>query len=728
MKKLGFIACLLLCVDTWADPVPSFRNTIQPILTKHGCSSGPCHGATAGKNGFILSLRGYDDLADWLVLTRHSSGRRINTSDPGRSLMLLKPTRLVKHKGGEIFEVDSPEFEIITKWIAAGAPGPSDADPRIERIEIDPPQVTLKNDGTCQFKVTAHFNDGSKKDVTEWAKYTSADETVARVDSLGKVSIVGSGSGAITAWYLSRIAIARVTVPFPNKPNPEIFTRAPRRNFIDGPVLDKLKELNLPPSGQCTDAEFIRRVFIDTLGILPTAQEARAFLADKRPDKRDRLIESLFKRPEFVDYWTYLWSDLLLVSSKKLKKPAMWAYYDWIRAQVASNTPWDKFAHQIVTATGSTLDNGAANFFVLHDDPKKVAETTSLAFLGMSIQCAQCHNHPMEKWTNDDYYGMASLFARVRRKEAPGEGNEIVFNARGGDIVQPRTGKAQAPRPLDGAAIDAHSTTNRREPFAQWLTTPDNKWFTRAIVNRIWTNFMGVGLVESVDDMRITNPASNDALLEAMSGYLTRNQYNLRALMRTILQSETYQRSSVPLPGNMGDRRFYSRYYPRRLMGEVLLDALSQVTDVPTEFRLDLRNANRGLGEAYPLGWRALQLPDVNVRSYFLQSFGRPERENTCTCERVNDPSVTQMLSISNGDLINGKFTRKGNRLGQLLNKKWPTAKLIEELYFTTLNRPPTPGESKSMTVAFDEAKDKRLATEDILFALISSKEFLFNH
>ena len=239
---------------------------------------------------------------------------------------------------------------------------------------------------------------------------------------------------------------------------------------------------------------------------------------------------------------------------------------------------------------------------------------------------------------------------------------------------------------------------------------------------------MGVGLVESVDDMRITNPASNDALLEAMSGYLTRNQYNLRALMRTILQSETYQRSSVPLPGNMGDRRFYSRYYPRRLMGEVLLDALSQVTDVPTEFRLDLRNANRGLGEAYPLGWRALQLPDVNVRSYFLQSFGRPERENTCTCERVNDPSVTQMLSISNGDLINGKFTRKGNRLGQLLNKKWPTAKLIEELYFTTLNRPPTPGESKSMTVAFDEAKDKRLATEDILFALISSKEFLFNH
>jgi hypothetical protein len=722
------ITSLLISHSAAQAALPSFRNTIQPILTKYGCNGGACHGAAAGKNGFKLSLRGFDDRGDWLALTRQASGRRVVTADPGRSLLLLKPTKLIKHKGGERFDTDSREFKLLAQWIAAGAPGPSDADPRIERIAIHPPNITLKKGGEHQFKVIAHFNDGTKQDVTEWAKYTSADEAVARVDELGGVSVVGNGGGAVTAWYLSCLAIARITVPYPTTPKPEVFAKAPRRNFIDNLVLKKLKELNLPPSGHCTDGEFIRRVYLDTLGILPTADETRAFLSDKKTNKRDRLIDSLFQRPEFIDYWSYLWSDLFLISSRNLKKPAMWAYYDWIRDQVASNTPWDEFARRTITASGSTLENGAANFFVMHDDPKKISETASLAFLGMSIQCAQCHNHPLEKWTNNDYYAMANLFARVRRKDAGGEGHEIVFNARTGDLPQPLTGRPQVPRPLTGEPLPPNSRTDRRAHFAQWLTSPDNPWFTRAIANRIWANFMSVGLVENVDDMRMTNPASNDALLDALAAHLVKNKFNLRALMRTILQSKTYQRSSVPLPGNMGDRRFYSRYYPQRLMAEVMLDAISQVTAVPTEFRLDLRNANQGLGPAYPAGWRALQLPDINVRSYFLKSFGRPARENTCTCERVNDPSVTQMLNLSNGDLVNGKFTKQGNILDQLLIKKLPTPKLIEELYLTALSRRPTKKEATAMAAALDEGKDKRLAAEDILFALVSSKEFLFNH
>jgi len=737
LLKIGtwlFIVTWSLIIDnsaTQAAPAPSFRNTIQPILTKYGCNSGACHGAAAGKNGFRLSLRGFNDRGDWTAITRDAAGRRVVTADPGRSLLLLKPTKTIKHKGGELFEVDSREFKLLADWIATGAPGPSDDDPRIERIAIDPPAITMKKGDEHRFKVIAYFSNGEKQDVTEWTKYTSADEAVAHVDELGGVTIVGNGGGAVTAWYMSRLAIARITVPYPVAPMPEAFAKAPRRNFIDDLVLKKLRALNLPPSGRCTDGEFIRRVYLDTLGVLPTAAETRAFLKDQSKDKRDRLIESLFRRPEFVDYWSYLWSDLFLISSRNLKKPAMWAYYDWIRNQVASNTPWDEFARRTITATGSTLENGAANFFVMHDDPKKISETASLAFLGMSIQCAQCHNHPLEKWTNNDYYAMANLFARVRRKDAGGEGHEIVFNARTGDLPQPLTGKPRPPRPLTGRPLAFNDATDRRAHFARWLTSPDNPWFTGAIANRIWANFMSVGLVEDVDDMRMTNPASNPALLNALAAHLTKNKFDLRALMRVILQSETYQRSSVPItstPGNTGDRRFYSRYYPRRLMAEVMLDAISQVTAVPTEFRQDLRNANRGLGPAYPAGWRALQLPDINVRSYFLKSFGRPARENTCTCERVNDPSVTQMLNIANGDLVNGKFTAKENILTRLLAKELPPAKFVEELYLTALSRPPTPTEAAAMIAALNEAKDKRLAAEDILFALVSSKEFLFNH
>ena len=707
----------------------SFRNHVQPVLAKAGCSSGACHGAAAGQNGFKLSLRGYDDDADFLALTRQSLGRRIVPTDPGRSLMLLKPTGAVPHKGGKRFEVDSVDYQILSDWIASGTPGPKADEPRLERIEFLPESVVLKPGAAQQLLVRARFTDGHTEDVTHWVKYTSANQTVANVDDNGAVQVVGHGEGAITAWYLSRIAIATITVPYTNQVASSAFARARRRNFIDDLVLEKLRSLNLPPSPRCTEAEFIRRAFLDTIGVLPTAREARDYLANKSAKKRDALIESLLQRPEFVDYWTYKWSDLLLVNSKSLKPAPMWAYHDWIRRNVAANRPWDEFVRQIITAQGSTLENGAGNFFVLHDDPRLMSETASLAFLGMSINCAKCHNHPMEKWTNDQYYKMANLFARVRAKNGGGDGENIIFDANEGDLVQPRTGRPQVPTPLDGKPLPLESTADRRAHLADWLVARGNPYFSRAIVNRVWANFYGVGLVENVDDLRVTNPASNEKLLSAAAGFLADQKFDLKALMRAILQSETYQRSSQPLPGNAADTRFYSRYYPRRLMAEVLLDALSEVTGVPTDFKGEsIRGGSAPI--AYPAGWRALQLPDVGVDSYFLKTFGRPDREKTCECERTAEPSVSQVLHMANGNTLNKKLTAKEGRITQLLGEKTPHDKIIEDAYLSSYARYPTVAEKEKVLRFINAAEPAafRAMLEDTYWALLSSKEFLFNH
>ncbi|HEY1173735.1 MAG TPA: DUF1549 domain-containing protein [Verrucomicrobiae bacterium] len=695
----------------------TFRNHVQPVLAKFGCSSGACHGAAAGQNGFKISLRGYDDDGDYLALTRHTLGRRISPAEPAKSLLITKPTGAVPHKGGIKFDTDSLEYRVLAEWIANGTPGPKQEDPRIERIEMVPNHVVIKPGEQQQILVRAYFNDGRVEDVTRWTKYTDANSEVTNIDEHGNIKVMGFGEGAITAWYLQRIAIATVTVPHTNNLPKATFAKAPKRNFIDEQVLAKLRSLNLPPSPRATDDEFIRRAYLDTIGVLPTAQETKSFLADHSPKKRDALIETLLNRPEFIDYWSYKWSDLLLVKSEKLKPAAMWSYYHWVRDGVAKNKPWDLFAREVITARGSTLENGAANFFILHDEPKILAETTSQAFLGMSINCAQCHNHPMEKWTNNDYYGMANLFARVRAKAATGEGNQIIVDASQGELVQPLTGKPRQPRPLDGQTID-FTAENRREHLAAWLTSPENPYFTRAIVNRIWANFYGVGLVESVDDLRVTNPASNEALLSTTAKYLAEQKYDLKALMRLILQSETYQRSSEALPGNAADKRFYSRYYPRRLMAEVMLDAFSQVTGSATDFK------------NYPKDYRALQLPDSNIKSYFLSSFGRPDRNATCTCERTDNPSVTQVLHISNGDTVNQKLSAKGNRIEKLLMAKTPPEQIVEDAYLTALSRLPTEKERTRIMGILQKTdeKDLRPAIEDIYWALLSSREFLFNH
>ena len=692
----------------------SFRNDVQPVLTKSGCNSGACHGAAAGKNGFHLSLRGYDDEGDYWTLTRQFLGRRINPADPAHSLMLLKPTTALPHKGGLRFKTDSIEYQILSQWIAHGAPGPTAGDPRIQTIELSPGHVILKPGDSTQFKVLAHFSDGSTREVTHFAKFTATDTAVATINEEGLVQVVGHGEGAVTAWYLSKITVATVTSPFDNQVSPEQYAEA--SNLIDREIDQKLQDLRLPPSPIASDDEFVRRAFLDTIGMLPSADEAREFLGDVSPAKRDKLIEKLLARSEFVDYWSYKWSDLLLVSSRKLTGPEMWSYYHWVRSRVAANTPWDQFARQLITATGSVSENGAANFYILHDDAPDISETLSVAMLGFSINCAKCHNHPMEKWTNDQYYGMANLFARVRVKSGP-DGSPVVFSASDGDVIQPLTGKPQPPRPLD-AAPAPDGLADRRDAFADWLVTKDNPYFARAIVNRIWANFMGVGLVEKVDDMRASNPASNEKLLAALANYLIEQHYDLKQLMRLILQSQAYQRSSQPLPGNMADGKFYSHRYPRRLMAEALLDAMSQVTGSATTFG------------AYPAGWRAMQLPDSNVDSYFLRSFGRADRVQTCDCERTAEPSMAQAMNIANGDTMNKKLEAKGNVIDKLMNSHVGDDKIIEDAYLAALSRFPTEKEKGEILAVLkgSEGTDRHKALEDFYWGLLSSNEFLFDH
>ena len=711
-------AAVQVTVADMAKPFTwSFRNHVESVLSKTGCNSGACHGALAGKKGFKLSLGAFDPVADYFYITRQARARRVVLSDPGRSLVLEKPTGAVPHKGGVRFAPDSPEYRVIAEWLAAGAPAPQEGDARLTKLEMLPEASVLTPVSKQPLIVRAHFSDGHTEDVTRWARFTSTSESVATVDESGLVNVVGQGEAAIKAWYLSWNVIATVSVPYEQQVDPALFADAPRVNFIDDLVLAKLKNLNLPPSPPAGDAEFLRRAYVDTIGVLPTVEETRKFLADTSPDKRDRLVDELLARPEFIDYWAYKWSDLLLVNSEKLQPAAMWAYYHWIRNNVAANTPWNQFARELVTATGSTLENGAANFFVLHQDPPELAETVSVAFLGMSINCAKCHNHPLEKWTNDQYYGMANLFSRVRSKEAGAAGHRIVYPVTSGEWIQPRTGKPQPPTPLDGQPVAFEAEADRRDHLADWLTSPDNPYFSRAITNRVWANFFGVGLVENVDDLRLTNPPSNAELFAAASQYLVDNGYDVKALMRAILKSGTYARGSQPLPGNMQDERFYSRYYPRRLMAEVLLDALSQVSGAQTKFA------------GYAAGTRAIQLPDVNVNSYFLQSFGRPDRDITCECERTAQPSMVQVLHISNGDTINQKLEEKDNRLEKMLAEQKPDGAIIEEAYLAALSRFPSDAEKSQLSAALAEPDaDRRLLIEDLYWSILSSKEFLFNH
>ncbi|MGH9835425.1 MAG: DUF1549 domain-containing protein, partial [Blastocatellia bacterium] len=610
----------------------SFRNHVIPVLTRLGCNSGACHGAAAGKAGFKLTLRGYDPELDYAVLTRQSLGRRINKVEPAKSLLLLKPTMAIGHGGGKRMEVGSLEYKVIAGWIASGVAAPAESDSRIVRLEVTPKASTLAAGAEQRLKVLAHYSDGHVEDVTRWVKYSSADPSVASVDDGGKVKMQGHGETAISVWYQSQVSFTRVANPFPNAINSEAFAKSPRRNFIDDLVIKKLRTLNIAPSEQATDSEFIRRAFLDATGVLPTPQEVERFVADNSPDKRARLIDSLLEREEYVDYWTNRWSDLFLVSSAKIGETAMWSFHNWIRDGVSANKPWDRIAREVVTATGNTLENGAANYFVMHKEPTELTENFSMAFLGMSVTCARCHNHPLEKWTQKQYYQMANLFARVGMKNGTRQGDVQVYTNPVGEVNHPRLGKPLLPAPLNGEELTLNSARDRRQHLAEWLISPNNPYFAKSLVNRVWKNFMGRGLVEAVDDMRATNPPSNEELLNALTKDFTDHSFDVKRLIRTIMSSAAYQRSSKPNETNKQDERYYSHYIVRRLPAEAMLDAISQITGAPTDF------------PGHPPGTRAMQLPDPRVNSYFLTIFGKPPRLATCECERTSEPSVTQAL------------------------------------------------------------------------------------
>ncbi|WP_435022044.1 DUF1549 domain-containing protein [Tundrisphaera sp. TA3] len=723
---------------------PGFRDHIEPILAKLGCNSGACHGALAGKGGFRLSLNGYDPDADYFNIVKLDRGRRVEFADPGRSLVLAKPSGAIPHKGGTKFATDSREYRLLADWIAVGARPPSDADARVVSLDVLPERSTHAIGDAQRVVVRARYSDGRVEDVSRQVKWSSADETVCRVDQDGVATVAGPGEGAVVAWFASRIAIARITVPYgdgkPAPAGPLVDQRKPR-NFIDEQVDRQLARLNLPASPACEDDEFARRAWVDTVGRLPTVDEIKRFLASTAPDKRDALIDELLARPEFVDYWTYKWADVLMLTSVKLPPSSVKAYYDWLRKEVAANTPWDRLVRQILVATGESSENGATNFYGLSQSPEDMTENASQAFLGLSIACARCHNHPLEKWTNDQYYAMANLFSRVRAKgwggdatKEKGSGQRTIYVSQAGDLTQPRTGKPQPPTPLDGTPMDLDDPSDRRVALADWMTAPDNPYFARSITNRVWANFFGVGLVEKVDDVRASNPASNEALLKQASDEVVRAKFNLKVLMKSILQSNAYQRSSRPLPGNRGEQRFYSRYYPRRMMAEVMHDAIVQVTGVPTKFdALVVPGGETQRIDFFPTGTRAIQLSDAAVDSYFLQAFGRNPRRIVCECDRSDEPSVVQVLHLSNGDTLNAKLKAAGNQVESLLNLRhqgMSDASLIDDLYLASLTRYPTEAERARLLELLPPpgSAEERPTLEDVFWGLLSSREFLFNH
>lgn len=708
-----------------APGVPNFRKDVMPVLTKAGCNQGACHGALAGKNGFKLTLRGYDPEVDYDVMTRQSIGRRISLAEPAQSLILLKATMGAPHGGGRRFKTDSPEYRIIYDWIAAGTPPPSANDPQVVELEVTPRQVTLAPGAERQLTVQAKYNDGSTADVTRWVKFSSSAEGTATVDDAGKVKMAGHGEAAITLWFDSKVLYATVTSPYPNTVPAETWSKFPRRNFIDGLVLAKWKALNIAPSGEISDAAFLRRAWLDAAGVLPQPEEVEAFLADSSPDKRAKLVDRILTSAEFTDYWSYKWSDLLLVSSKKLRPAATRAFYSWIREGVAANKPWDRFVREIFTSSGSTRQNGALNYFVLHKDPIDLTENVTQAFLGQRLTCARCHNHPLEKWTQTQYYQMANLFSRVGIKSGATPDESIVFARASGDINHPRLLRPLAPTPLDGKGMALDGPDDRRVHFAEWLTSPQNTMFARSIVNRVWGNFFAHGIVDPVDDVRATNPASNEELFAAVTKDFVDGGYDMRRLIRTIMNSATYGRSAEANATNANDTRYFSKYNIRRLPAEVLLDTMSEVTGVPTEFT------------GYPQGTRAMQLPDTQVQSQFLTSFGRPPRILCDAAERSSDPSISQALHVINGDTLNKKLSNEGSSIGRMIDLGLSDNRIVEHFTVAAFSRYPTDEEKARLAklISDERAKAKgdgrearRQALEDLLWAMLTSKEFMFNH
>ncbi len=696
-----------------------FGNEIIPILTKYSCNSGGCHGKADGQNGFKLSLLGFDPAFDYDVIVNDSRGRRVFPAAPEYSLLLRKPAGEMPHGGGMRFPPDSDDYRKIQRWIRSGMPFGDPNAPAVARLEVMPAERLLDRSGRQQLAATAVYTDGRREDVTRLAQFESNGKELATANETGLVAANDlTGETSVMVRYQGQVTVFRAMIPL----DVEIakWPDFPIRNFIDQHIDRKLRLLGVPPSDPCSDGEFLRRAWFDLCGTMPPLDEVSRFAADPDPQKRAKLIDRLLERPEYAGYFALKWGDILRIrregNSNKMR--GTYAFHEWIHQSFEENKPYDQFVREILTAAGELRLNPPVAWYREVTTPVLMADDVAQVFLGTRIQCAQCHHHPFEKWSQNDYYGMVSFFARLGRKTPNGSASEpMVYTQRGGEARNPRTSQSIPPRPLDGPVMQVPPGDDPRIQLAKWMTSPGNPYFAKAIANRLWAHFFGIGIVEPLDDMRATNPPSHPELLEELARDFEASRYDLKHLIRTVCASQTYQLSSIPNAWNAKDKNTFSRYFPKRLQAEVLYDAIHQFVGAPIQFG--------GL----PPGTRAIELPDEAFPSAFLQLFGKPRRVSSCECERTSEASLAQSLHLINSEELFKKIGGKDSRVDKLLADSRPDDEKVRELYRLSYARDPG-AEELAAALAYLSAKDreKRQGYEDLVWVFINTKEFQFNH
>jgi hypothetical protein len=700
--------------DARQDRPISFKLDVMPVFMKAGCNSGGCHGAARGKDGFRLSLFGYDADGDHYRLTREMNGRRIDLAVPEESLLLEKPTGAVPHTGGTRFDKDSELYRSLIRWLKAGAPldGANVAKP--VAVELLPKNAVLDGKGTKQrMVVRARYSDGTERDVTSLALFLSNNDASAKISADGVVTAGDRGEAFVMARFATFTVGAQVIV----LPRGLRFTfpKVPENNYIDTFVNYKLKKLRIAPSELCSDEAFLRRAYVDIIGLLPTADEYNRFMASAPTDKRERLVDELLGRKEFAELWVMKWAELLQIrSSNQVSSKAMLLYYNWLQDKLARNVPMDQMVQELLGSTGGTFKNAATNYYQQETDTFKVAENVAQVFMGMRIQCAQCHNHPFDRWTQDDYYGFAAFFSQIGRKGADDPRETVVFNSRGGEVTHPVGSRVMKPKFLGGDTPDM-AAKDRRVVLAKWLASRDNPYFATNLANIVWAHFFGMGIINEVDDVRVSNPASNPELLAELGKHFTDYKYDFKKLVRDICTSRTYQLSTRANDSNQGDTRNFARAAIRRIRAETFLDCISQVTETKNKF------------PGLPNGARAVQIADGGVSNYFLTTFGRATRETVCSCEVRLEPTLSQSLHLLNGDTTTQKIVA-GNLIGRRLADKKTPDQIIEELYVRTYCRKPFAKEREKLLALVAAETDKKKALEDVLWAILNSREFMFNH
>jgi hypothetical protein len=708
-------ALLPVTVESAEIPPVRFVRDVEPIISRLGCNAGTCHGSAKGKNGFKLSLRGYDPDFDYQALINDLSGRRFNRVQVDESLMLLKPTAEVPHEGRQPLKPASPEYFLLRQWIAEGTRFEDPAQSRADRIEVLPGEVELDLPGRSQqMLVMAHYPDGNTRDVTRDAIFSSNDGDVATVTN-GNITAIRRGEAAMLVRYEGNYATREVVVMGDRAGF--AWAGPPENNYIDKHINAKLKRLKILPSELCGDADFIRRVSLDLTGLPPTSARVREFLEDQTPGnvKRQHLIDALLASPDFVDFWANKWADLLQCNGETLGAKGVWVFRNWIRQAIAKNEPYDQIARELLLAQGSSYQNPAVNYLRALRDVNKMTEDISQTFLGVRFNCNKCHDHPFERWTQNQYYQFAAYFARVAMKPGALPDEQIVFRKfDGGEMMHPKTGMAVAPKVPVGDAPPVSEDADRRQAFVQWLTSKDNAYFASAMANRIWSYFFGRGIIEPVDDIRGSNPASNRPLLDALTADFVQNNFDMKKLMRTICQSRAYQLSVARNKWNEDDTRNFSHAMPRRLSAEQLADSIAVATGKQSTYA------------GMPAGTRSVDVPDGLVAGNdFLSLFGRPKRQSACECERVSNVTLSHAINLINGTTVSDAVDDPNTRLSKFVSQEKDNRKVVEEIYYSVLNRPPTSNEVSQVNLG-EGAKRLEIA-QDLTWALMNSPAFLFN-